>query len=102
MISKERLTELADKNTICKVSHEERVALATELLELRQQIESENPKQDDGWIEWGGGDMPPIMDEIVEAKFRGGATDVNLCRNFYWGLDEKHPHNDIIAYRIVS
>lgn len=57
---------------------------------------------DDGWIDWSGGDMPPIMDEIVEAKFRSGTTDINLCRNFYWGCDEKYPHNDIIAYRVVK
>lgn len=36
MISDERLNELADKNTICKVSREERLAMAKELLALRK------------------------------------------------------------------
>jgi len=36
MISDERLNELADKNTICKVSWDERVAMAKELQALRK------------------------------------------------------------------
>lgn len=36
MISDERLKELADDNTICKVSWDERVGMARELLALRK------------------------------------------------------------------
>lgn len=36
MISDNRLEELADDNTICKVSWDDRVGMAKELLELRK------------------------------------------------------------------
>ena len=102
MVTKERLTELADKNTICEVSYEERVALATELLELRQQLEADNPKQDGGWIAWGGdcgGNDQPVIG-VVEVQFKNGSTAKAEADVWYW------PHDgcgsDIIAYRVVS
>ena len=59
------------------------------------------PKQDDGWIEWGGGKCPVDPVALVEVRFRCGETDDDgeaIC----WGWDHGKGDYDIVAYRIIE
>lgn len=54
MISDNRLEELADDNTICKVSWDERVGMAKELLALRKSSSCQHQWNTLKLIECGG------------------------------------------------
>lgn len=54
MISDNRLEELADNNTICKVSWDERVEMAKELLALRREISCQHQWNALKLVECGG------------------------------------------------
>lgn len=55
----------------------------------------------DGWIEWGGGEMPTSSDCIVEVKFRD--VDCQMEQEVF-DFDWHHYGNasDIIAYRVIE
>lgn len=66
--------------------------------------------QDDGWIEWHGGECPVSRDAGVQVRMRDGATErvqiaaywcANKFDRDYWVHDPSDLHNDIIAYRVV-
>ncbi|WP_370426102.1 hypothetical protein AB9Q52_010990 [Pantoea vagans] len=54
MISNERLKELGDDNTICKVSWDERVEMARELLALRKAVKCQHQWETLKLVECGG------------------------------------------------
>lgn len=56
----------------------------------------------DGWIEWAGGECPIPDDAEHEVKFRDGgkARDHGAAMDWRWTHDG-YP-GDIIAYRIVT
>jgi len=57
--------------------------------------------QDDGWIEWGGGECPVPGDTQVEVMLRSGACLRNQPAK--WLDWKKSGHSsDIIAYRIIK
>lgn len=54
---------------------------------------------DDDWIEWAGGENP-VPGQMVEARFRGGATEVDLSDDWYW--QHSGCHSDLVAYRLAA
>lgn len=66
MISDERLKELGDDNTICKVSWDERVEMARELLALR--------KAHEGWQLVPVEPTQQMIDAHTEGMISGGAS----------------------------
>lgn len=75
-------------------------ALGRAFLALRQQLEAENPKQDDGWIEWGGGDCPVDIDKRVEVRFVDGFSAEYRAGRLDWEV--RGVGGAINAYRVVS
>ena len=56
---------------------------------------------DDGWIEWSGGECPVSADMSVEVKLRiGTIMGPDHAEVFNWDHDDAS--GDIIAYRIIS
>lgn len=60
-------------------------------------------EQNDGWIEWSGGECPVPGDTLVEVRFFDYAPLNGIARNYRW----KHKHtpaggSDIIAYRVIE
>lgn len=57
----------------------------------------------DGWIEWCGGDCPVGVHDDVEVKFRDGVIEDGLGNHFVWGDHNGiDPDGDIIAYRVIE
>ena len=66
-------------------------------------IAKERAAEDDGWIEWRGGECPIPDRTPVEVKFRNGKTNPNHNAEA-WGWQscpELPMDHDIVAYRIV-
>ena len=61
---------------------------------------SQEERDSDGWIDWGGGNQPTDDDTFVEVKLRNGEKDFCKALTFYWKNDDEP--SDIIAYRIVK
>lgn len=65
---------------------------------------------EDGWIAWGGGEMPVDGDTLVEIRLRNGEMAGSMFAKFWegprgsnWWRHESADHaNDIIAYRMVQ
>jgi hypothetical protein len=51
-----------------------------------------------GWVNWSGGDKPPVAEGAVWVRFRDGDEEEDLARAFRW----THNGNsaDIVAYRV--
>ena len=59
-----------------------------------------NPQMDnDGWIEWGGGECPVDIGTLVEFEMRDGDKDTALSTVLDWPHENRS--DDIIAYRVV-
>ena len=69
--------------------------------QVKKEPQQDNPKQDDGWIEWGGGKCPVDPVAMVEVRFRCGETDYD-GEAIYWGWDHGKGDYDIVAYRIIE
>lgn len=61
---------------------------------------STEPKQDGGWIEWGGGNNPFRRDTEIIIRRRDGVELEYPSRMVYWQHDGDSL--DIIAYRVVK
>jgi hypothetical protein len=66
----------------------------------------DNPKPEDGWIEWSGGECPVPVDAEVEIKFASGEYDDALpAGRWDWrhiSMSGGKPSlGNIIAYRVV-
>lgn len=82
------------------VKYEDYQKLEAELASLGQQVTA---PEDDGWIDWGGGECPVSDDARVEVKFKGYDIGyVEIACWLDWGYNESMPGEDIIAYRIVK
>lgn len=58
----------------------------------------------DGWIEWGGGECPVSSETEVEVRMRDGYVGIAPADTFRWKLAERDqfPAADIIAYRVIE
>lgn len=64
-----------------------------------------NPQtENDGWIEWGGGDRPVSEKAKVEVKHRASScvSPVSEAINFDWTYYSVPFDTDIIAYRVIE
>ena len=65
----------------------------------KRAIWKRKPKQDDGWIEWAGGEAPIKKGTHAQAKLRNGET---ISGRGYWRWRHLECYNDIVAYRIIE
>lgn len=64
--------------------------------------EPQAPKvDDDGWIEWKGGECPVPREKLVEVRFRNLVTNMG-CTAGFWGWDHSNGGWDIVTYRVIS
>lgn len=56
--------------------------------------------EDDGWIEWNGGQCPVRADAIVDIKFRDGIVRLKDVAQWIW--THAGDKSDIIAYRVMK
>lgn len=56
--------------------------------------------ENDGWIDWGGGECPVADAARVQLKWSNGHTNAGRASNFGWS----HPvgYVNIIAYRVIE
>lgn len=67
--------------------------------------EPQVPKADaDGWIEWKGGEYPPIeRKKGIFVRFGNGEIEGPLSSGAWiWSWDEDGAGEDIVAYRVIS
>lgn len=70
-----------------------------------ERYSSAAPVEDnDGWIEWGGGECPVPARSLIQIRMRDGAeSDARDALAWYWRHDEQCENDgDIIAYRVVK
>lgn len=60
----------------------------------------EQQERGEGWIEWGGGDMPVSEHTFLHVRYRGEfQEDKCIAGNMIW--NHSGEEDDIIAYRII-
>jgi hypothetical protein len=64
------------------------------------EILDEPETDNDGWIEWHGGERPVGRLTNVMVKYRDGIRETHQASLFFW--DHKNTPKDIIAYRVVA
>lgn len=66
--------------------------------------DSKVASDNDGWIEWGGGDCPVAADALVEVKLRNGTEWTGRDAEYrdYWDWSHDEIGGDIVAYRLVE
>lgn len=57
--------------------------------------------EDDGWIEWSGGECPVNYNTQVEIRLRNGEDDLRHAGGFRWDTSGVASY-DIVAYRIIK
>ena len=71
------------------------------LIELENKSnQSDNESNDDGWIEWNGGECPVDENAMVEIVMRDLEHEKRIAGYFSW--DHTKSRVDIIAYRVVK
>ncbi len=75
-----------------------------ELPDIETQPSTNTQVDNDGWIEWKGGECPIPAAIPVEVKFRKGSTNRKECAGDWgWLIDDDEPRPyDIIAYRVIQ
>lgn len=68
----------------------------------REQYEAALAAKNDGWIEWGGGEYPPVStNTVVDVKLRCGSVTVRQPAGIVnWRSNAPDEPGDIIAYRL--
>jgi hypothetical protein len=68
----------------------------------REQYEAALAAKNDGWIEWGGGEYPPVStNAVVDVKLRcGSITARQPAGAMNWQVNAQGDPGDIIAYRL--
>lgn len=68
----------------------------------REQYEAALAAKNDGWIEWGGGEYPPVStNTVVDVKLRCGSVTVRQPAGVMnWRSNSPDEPGDIIAYRL--
>jgi len=57
--------------------------------------------QDDGWIEWAGGECPVADNRVVRVRYRGDfQEDKCIAGSMIW--NHSGEEDDIVAYRVVK
>lgn len=55
---------------------------------------------EEGWVDWEGGECPVDENELVRVKFRNGEVDEDSASEYnwhhYWGT------SDIVAYKVIN
>lgn len=67
------------------------------LIECDCQFEQQ---ESDGWIEWGGGEMPVSPESVVDVRWRAGGKMTVEAGGRSWAHDGRF--SDIIAYRVIE
>lgn len=71
--------------------------------ELLAELETPQPStpqiDNDGWIDWCGGETPNTH-AFLELRFKGGGTGTGFASHFGWG--HSGLPRDIIAYRVIE
>ena len=58
--------------------------------------------ENEGWIEWAGGECPVDSLTNVEIRGRDGCLDTGAADEWCWDWMLTWPESDIIAYRITE
>lgn len=58
--------------------------------------------EDDGWIEWKGGECPVNRDQKIRVKFKDGIQEESIARDFIFVWRHYYDDNNIIAYKIIE
>lgn len=80
------------------VTYEDYQKLEAELEALRQQLAA---PEDDGWIEWGGGECSLSKWCRVDVILRSG-EDISGGVAAFWDWSHRAMPSDIIAYRVLK
>ena len=76
-------------------------AAEAKLAALDTQPQPSTPQIDnDGWVEWGGGERPVEVGTLVEFEMRDGDKDTALSTVLDWPHENRS--DDIIAYRVID
>jgi hypothetical protein len=75
---------------------------ASQLLEAAEHPQPEPAAQeDDGWIEWEGGECPVPEGTEISVRLRDGREGKDDApQNWFWGCDQRG--YDIIAYKVIK
>lgn len=87
------------------LSHDDVSFLAddyTTAIITREQYEAALAAKNDGWIDWGGGEYPPVStNAVVDVKLRcGSVTAGQPAGAMNWQVNAPGDPGDIIAYRL--
>lgn len=73
-----------------------------EIERLSKMVVDSKSNDNDGWIEWHGGECPVDGGQMVEIKPNNLCDKLkNIAGNFYWGRRNGFPY-EIIAYRVIK
>lgn len=62
-----------------------------------------NKTKQSEWIEWNGGEKPPVSsDTVVQVKLRDATPHHDTAQANMWQWDVINDFDDIIAYRVVK
>lgn len=102
-----QLRQSRDKRATGCAARDDGVVMAA-LAEMRGMIERMQQggevvrvAQDDGWIEWKGGECPVDPYTHVSCKLQDGKTMSGVASGFYWGVGSSWG-GQIIAYRLAK
>lgn len=72
------------------------------LIELENKSnQSDGESNDDGWIEWHGGECPVDLNTKVEYVLGSGHGEIAMAKDLCWDHIGHH-RSDIVAYRVVK
>jgi hypothetical protein len=54
--------------------------------------------EQNGWLEWNGGDCPLDADAVLDIKMRDGETELNQRAGWYYWV-HNNDDGDIVSYR---
>ena len=81
------------------ITRDEKVTNWHQTILSREEYYQAYPKADaDGWIEWGGGECPVCIDDVVDVMQLDGHTYTARAVNFHWLL--KSGSVSVAAYRL--
>lgn len=91
LFDSERGTKILDNLAQARIVHEDVLPWA-----------SSKPAENDGWIEWGGGNRPVAADAQVLVRMRDGSETRTALSACYLHWDHRNSRTDIVAYKVVK
>ena len=97
------VTRWRDKNGIKDLEKAKHyIELLIEMESKEKSDDNSESNNNNGWIEWHGGDCPVDGGQMVEIKPNNLCDKLkNIAGNFYWGRRNGFPY-EIIAYRVIK